>query len=205
MEVIMEAIKMIFNKINEENVDIHHFIQKFQNNEDISENENIGYQLLDHIKTSIKASDVQTITEYLKVFCDADDAEALVNIVDKTLIYFHHCQALRQLENDNIMLAKMLIKEIFEQHLIRFNPDFNEKYSNFQLASKQDMDNIIQSITGLTRYYVYYGFICEYILKDIKEETEISDELAQTYVDTFEAHYHELQMEYLISHLPRNK
>ena len=103
------------------------------------------------------------------------------------------------------MLAKMLIKEIFEQHIIRFNPDFNEKYSNFQLASKQDMNNIIQSIASLTRYYVYYGFIGEYILKDIKEETEISDELAQTYVDTFETHYHELQMEYLISHLPRNK
>ena len=197
----MNELEIIFNKIKEEKIDLSQFIDDYING---SENDNLYdtcFELLDYLRGIMKSNNELNLNEILKQYVSKEIASKLIEIVSNTLIHYIHFQPVRTLEIDHLMIMQMVIKDIFEHYMIRFDPNFIKQYNNYLFSSEEDLKNIIVTTEKLTMYYISYGFESAYVNDDFQNETGISDELVKTYTDCFELYYKELREEYIVSKL----
>lgn len=197
----MDRIKKIVKEIKDEKVDVDKFINKVMSKEEITQKEQICYKLLDIVRDVKKSNSDIDIGKILETYISKHTSCSIIKIVENSLIHYNNCKALRELEEKNIVIAKMLIKDIFERCIVRFDPYFCNNYQIYNLNNETELEMIATSLETLTMYYISYGYIDTYICNDIKDEINISDELCLEYVKCYERNYCSLRNEYIISKL----
>lgn len=123
-----------------------------------------------------------------------DDCQWLLEDVKKSLEFFFVFSELREIQNKNEDQAKKIIDYFYTNVIAYFDREFANAYVEFGFKTGESFFNTARALDALTEYYVSQHFAMGAIRKDIKEETEFSDNICDYLVDKICEYYHTLQL-----------
>lgn len=130
--------------------------------------------------------------------CLDENAEWIVKLIKNTLYAYIRLQEYRQLINEDEEKGKQLLKYLFDNAIVRYDPEFYLQYKKWGLSSPKQLLKIASIFRGLTRYYIERRWAIQAIKKDLLDETGISDIVCDYYVELYEQNYMTLQLNYII-------
>lgn len=130
--------------------------------------------------------------------CLNEDAKWIVKLIKNTLYAYIGLQEYRQLINENEEKGRQLLKYVFDNAIVRYDPDFYLQYKKWGIGSPKQLLKIASIFRGLTGYYIERRFAIQAIKKDLLEETGINDTVCEYYIELYEQNYMTLQLNYII-------
>lgn len=127
-----------------------------------------------------------------------EDAEWIFKLIKDTLYAYIELQEYRQLANKNEEKAKQLLKYIFDNAIIRYDPEFHLQYKKWRFNSPKQLLRIASIFRGLTEYYIERRYTTHAIKKDLLKETGISDTVCDYYIEIYEQNYTTMQLNYVV-------
>lgn len=133
--------------------------------------------------------------------CLDKEANWIVELIENTLYAYVRLQEYRKLIKEDEEKGKQLLKYVFDNTIVRYDPDFHLQYKKWGLSSSKQLLEIASIFRGLTVYYVERRFAVQAIKKDMLEETGISDTVCDYYIELYEQNYMTLQLNHIIMQL----
>lgn len=133
--------------------------------------------------------------------CLDKEANWIVELIENTLYAYVRLREYRKLIKEDEEKGKQLLKYVFDNTIVRYDPDFHLQYKKWGLSSSKQLLEIASIFRGLTVYYVERRFAVQAIKKDMLEETGISDTVCDYYIELFEQNYMTLQLNHIIMQL----
>ena len=130
--------------------------------------------------------------------CLDKEANWIVELIENTLYAYVRLQEYRKLIKEDEEKGKQLLKYVFDNTIVRYDPDFHLQYKKWGLSSSKQLLEIASIFRGLTVYYVERRFAVQAIKKDMLEETGISDTVCDYYIELYEQNYMTLQLNHII-------
>lgn len=130
--------------------------------------------------------------------CLNENAEWIVKLIKNTLYAYIRLQEYRQLINEDEENGKRLLKYVFDNAIVRYDPDFHLQYKKWGLSSSKQLLKIASIFRGLTEYYIERRFAIQAIKKDLLAETGVSNAVCDYYIEMYEENYMTLQLNYII-------
>ena len=100
----------------------------------------------------------------------------------------------------NIEMAKNFMRSAFENYVLRFDPAFLNKCSEYGMK-KEEMNNFLKTVDALTTYYISRHYTKEAIRKDFNLETGFELDLCDFYAGLVEENYMVLLMNNIMDRL----
>lgn len=129
------------------------------------------------------------------------EANWIVELIENTLYAYVRLREYRKLIKEDEEKGKQLLKYVFDNTIVRYDPDFHLQYKKWGLSSSKQLLEIASIFRGLTVYYVERRFAVQAIKKDMLEETGISDTVCDYYIELYEQNYMTLQLNHIIMQL----
>lgn len=133
--------------------------------------------------------------------CVGEDGNWLLEDIRKSLIAFFSLSFLREMQKDNPEKGKNVIKYLFENVVLYFDPQFANVYLEFGFESLDMFIDTARTIDGLIGYYISHHYTMEAIKKDLKDETEFSDHVCDYVVGLIKENYQTLQLNVIMDSL----
>lgn len=133
--------------------------------------------------------------------CLDKEANWIVELIENTLYAYVRLREYRKLIKEDEEKGKQLLKYVFDNTIVRYDPDFHLQYKKWGLSSSKQLLEIASIFRGLTVYYVERRFAVQAIKKDMLEETGISDTVCDYYIELYEQNYMTLQLNHIIMQL----
>lgn len=133
--------------------------------------------------------------------CLDTEANWIVELIENTLYAYVRLREYRKLIKEDEEKGKQLLKYVFDNTIVRYDPDFHLQYKKWGLSSSKQLLEIASIFRGLTVYYVERRFAVQAIKKDMLEETGISDTVCDYYIELYEQNYMTLQLNHIIMQL----
>lgn len=154
--------------------------------------------LITELRDIKKADNKELFGKFEQQIADDKFFELFNTYTENTLIFYRNLEELRQ---KNVMTQekiKLFLGDVFKNHIIRFDPEFVERYADYNLSSEEEAENAIQSINSLTEYYIRRLYVTKYIIGDFKDETGFSDDLCKYYAELLDENYQEIKFNILL-------
>lgn len=133
--------------------------------------------------------------------CLDKEANWIVELIENTLYAYVRLREYRKLIKEDEEKGKQLLKYVFDNTIVRYDPDFHLQYKKWGLSSSKQLLEMASIFRGLTVYYVERRFAVQAIKKDMLEETGISDTVCDYYIELYEQNYMTLQLNHIIMQL----
>lgn len=199
----MEMIRKKIDELNQLNSDWVNMIKKLEEENQNVPDENIELlmktfmELLDLCKEEYK-TDEGILKNGLNNSMNKDDAQWLFDIVNSSLKIYRITVPLRELQNENKEKVKMVIQYIFDNVILRYDPQFIENFVVYELCDEDELTNIARIMDLLTKYYIMKHFTGRAIKEDFQNETELIGDICDYYVSLVERNYLTLQLNNLL-------
>ena len=195
----MEQLKSMIQKLSDADKEWGNIIQKYIREDVEPQNKDVLKIFDDFMNCACekyKTSPEELENELNK--CLGEDAKWIFKLIEDTLYAYIGLQEYRQLINANEEKGKQLLKYIFDNAIIRYDPDFYLQYKKWELSSPKQLFKIASIFRGLTEYYIERRFTVSAIRKDLLDETGIGDLVRDYYIEIYEQNYMTLQLNYII-------
>ncbi|MBP3460456.1 MAG: hypothetical protein J6K58_14735 [Lachnospiraceae bacterium] len=161
--------------------------------------------LISEVRKMVKNDEEESL-EMLSQYVENDQlCKDIIAFSRFTLMHYKNFAIVRQLEESNRELAAVLFQNIMDKFVLRLDFDFQETYEIYNAKSEEEFYDFLESYDTLVSYYVQRHYSRKAIVKDIIEETEISDEDAEVFADLIGRNYRDLQLNLIIDSLQKNK
>lgn len=158
-------------------------------------------QLLSVLRQELKAEDPAIVREYLQSLnVQSETAGKLIEDANSMLRIYKELLLLRELEDRNDESVRGLLSTIYNKYIVRFEPGYLGNFAN----EKYDQDafgNLVASITYLTDYYIARSYSMKGIVRDLEDESGLSQENCEYWGELIEQNYSMLKMNYIVSEL----
>lgn len=128
--------------------------------------------------------------------CLGENAEWIIKLIRNTLYTYIRLREYRQIIDEE--KGRQLLKYVFDNTIVRYDPDFFMQYKKWGLSSPKQLLKIASIFRGLTGYYIERRLTIRAIKKDLLDETGISDAVCDYYIELYEQNYMTLQLNYII-------
>lgn len=108
---------------------------------------------------------------------------------------------IQKLSYQNEDLAKAMIKDIFENYILRLDYEIYERYKYLDESYENGTKRIFSALDRLTDYYTEHLLVQKEVQNDLKEETGIAEEVCAYYAQLYEDNFKELKMNLLLNKL----
>lgn len=125
----------------------------------------------------------------------------LLDDIQQSLQAFFSLTYFRKLQKQDQKKAKTIIKYLWENAIVLFDPQFANAYLEFGFDNPDTFVSTARTLDGLISYYVHRHFTLSAIKADLKDETEIDDSICDYIVSLIENDYQKLQMNVIIDGL----
>lgn len=130
--------------------------------------------------------------------CLGENAEWIIKLIRNTLYTYIRLREYRQIIDEDEEKGRQLLKYVFDNTIVRYDPDFFMQYKKWGLSSPKQLLKIASIFRGLTGYYIERRLTIRAIKKDLLDETGISDAVCDYYIELYEQNYMTLQLNYII-------
>ncbi len=162
-------------------------------------------ELITEVRSMVKNNEEEEIKLLPQYVGNDQLCKDIIGFSRFSLMHYKNFMIVRELEENNKELAAVLFQNIMDKYVLRLDFDFQETYAVYQAESEEKFYDLLESYDTLVTYYVQRHYSRKAIVKDIIEETEISNEAAEIFADLIERNYKDLQINLIIDGLKRNK
>lgn len=198
MKLFEAKLKELYD-VNENWIQIiNHYI-----NEDDSSNEKIKVitelfsELLVYGKAEYK-KDAEALIKLTEKAAGHEDGKWLIGMIQGTLRMYLATAALRYMQKKNEEKAKMVLQYLFDNVILRFDPQFSEKYKSFGFEKEDEFEELAHMLDSITQYYTRRHFTNKVIKEDFMNETELNESICEYFAGLIERNYLSLQLNCLI-------
>lgn len=172
------------------------------NDEDIPEAVDVQMnRLMYELRAVLKTG---AVDEVLQCLCEAGTkpamAELLVKNVKKSLEFYFNFLPLRHLEKQDKILLKGLLSSIYQKYIIRFERGYLSQIEIGEIK-REELYNIADRIDYLTDYYVSRSYTKKGIVRDLIDESGLSEESCEYWADLIDQNYLLLKLNYITEEL----
>lgn len=125
----------------------------------------------------------------------------LKNQVDISMIYYRMLRPIQKLSCHDKELAKKMIKDIFENYILRLDYKIYERYKYLDEIYENGAKKVFSAMDRLTDYYVERLLVQKEVQIDFKEETGIEEEVCAYYAQLYEKNFKELKLNLILNKL----
>ena len=111
---------------------------------------------------------------------------------------------LRELEDRSDESVRGLLSTIYNKYIVRFEPGYLNNFAN-KKYDEEVLGNLVACITYLTDYYIARSYTMQGIIKDLEDESGLSQENCEYWGELIEQNYSMLKMNYIVSELGKIK
>ncbi len=162
-------------------------------------------RLLNVLRQELKAEEPETVREYLRLLKVRNEtAEKLIKTAKSMLQIYMEFSLLRELEDRSDESVRGLLSTIYNKYIVRFEPGFLNNFAN-KKYDEEVLGNLVACITYLTDYYIARSYTMQGIIKDLEDESGLSQENCEYWGELIEQNYSMLKMNYIVSELGKIK
>lgn len=121
--------------------------------------------------------------------------------IDNSLALYYAGEPLRVLEIKDIEKAYKLVDLVFEQAMLRYNPQIANNYEEFYFESKDTFVSILNVFESLCTFIVSRNLYRTAITEAISVNLRLSEKLCQYISDTIDRNFEHLQIKMLVEKL----
>lgn len=124
----------------------------------------------------------------------------LKSVEDSLEIYFSFEQ-LRIIQERSLSEAEEILRYLFENVIIYYNPKFPRKYRDFGFETVSKFLDMTIGLNGLVDFYIRSRYTIDIIKEDLADETGLKEELCELVAGIIKENYQTLQMGLIMSYL----
>ena len=162
-------------------------------------------RLLNVLRQELKAEEPETVREYLRLLKVRNEtAEKLIKTAKSMLQIYMEFSLLRELEDRSDESVRGLLSTIYNKYIVRFEQGYLNNFAN-KKHDEEVLGNLVACITYLTDYYIARSYTMQGIIKDLEDESGLSQENCEYWGELIEQNYSMLKMNYIVSELGKIK
>lgn len=121
--------------------------------------------------------------------------------IEKRLSAYHAIEPLRIIDKTDPEKALNMVDLIYEQAIIRYNPDLDEHFSEYDLADKDTFADIINVLISLTTFIVTRNLYSTAIYDAICLNTRLTASMCQHIADKIEQNFDQIRFRLIMEKL----
>lgn len=124
--------------------------------------------------------------------------------IDKILEAYNAINPLRVLEIQDIQKAKKLVDIIFDQVILRLNPNVQDRYAEFGLGNQEEFFNVGGVLNSICTVIVSQNLHKDAMSGMIRFNTRLSREISEYISDKIDQNFESLKMQLILKKLYPN-
>ncbi|MCI8994384.1 MAG: hypothetical protein HFI31_02895 [Lachnospiraceae bacterium] len=126
--------------------------------------------------------------------------EALMEETERTLRFYIQFEPLRDLDSRDRVALKGLILSIYQKYIVRLEPGYI-KMLNLEGIRSEELQEIARYMDYMTDFYVSRSYTRWGIIRDLLDESGLSEEICDYWAELIEQNYMQLKMNYIVESL----
>ena len=130
-----------------------------------------------------------------------DKGNWILKSVEDSLETYFSFEQLRIIQERSLSEAEEILRYLFENVIIYYNPKFPRKYRDFGFETVSKFLDMTIGLNGLVDFYIRSRYTIDFIKEDLADETGLKEELCELVAGIIKENYQTLQMGLIMSYL----
>ena len=130
-----------------------------------------------------------------------DKGNWILKSVEDSLETYFSFEQLRIIQERSLSEAEEILRYLFENVIIYYNPKFPRKYRDFGFETVSKFLDMTIGLNGLVDFYIRSRYTIDIIKEDLADETGLKEELCELLAGIIKENYQTLQMGLIMSYL----
>ena len=130
-----------------------------------------------------------------------DKGNWILKSVEDSLETYFSFEQLRIIQERSLSEAEEILRYLFENVIIYYNPKFPRKYRDFGFETVSKFLDMTIGLNGLVDFYIRSRYTIDIIKEDLADETGLKEELCELVAGIIKENYQTLQMGFIMSYL----
>ena len=130
-----------------------------------------------------------------------DKGNWILKSVEDSLETYFSFEQLRIIQERSLSEAEEILRYLFENLIIYYNPKFPRKYRDFGFETVSKFLDMTIGLNGLVDFYIRSRYTIDIIKEDLADETGLKEELCELVAGIIKENYQTLQMGLIMSYL----
>ena len=130
-----------------------------------------------------------------------DKGNWILKSVEDSLETYFSFEQLRIIQERSLSEAEEILRYLFENVIIYYNPKFPRKYRDFGFETVSKFLDMTIGLNGLVDFYIRSRYTIDIIKEDLADETGLEEELCELVAGIIKENYQTLQMGLIMSYL----
>ncbi len=130
-----------------------------------------------------------------------DKGNWILKSVEDSLETYFSFEQLRIIQERSLSEAEEILRYLFENVIIYYNPKFPRKYRDFGFETVSKFLDMTIGLNGLVDFYIRSRYTIDSIKEDLADETGLKEELCELVAGIIKENYQTLQMGLIMSYL----
>ena len=130
-----------------------------------------------------------------------DKVNWILKSVEDSLETYFSFEQLRIIQERSLSEAEEILRYLFENVIIYYNPKFPRKYRDFGFETVSKFLDMTIGLNGLVDFYIRSRYTIDIIKEDLADETGLKEELCELVAGIIKENYQTLQMGLIMSYL----
>lgn len=130
-----------------------------------------------------------------------DKGNWILKSVEDSLETYFSFEQLRIIQGRSLSEAEEILRYLFENVIIYYNPKFPRKYRDFGFETVSKFLDMTIGLNGLVDFYIRSRYTIDIIKEDLADETGLKEELCELVAGIIKENYQTLQMGLIMSYL----
>ena len=130
-----------------------------------------------------------------------DKGNWILKSVEDSLETYFSFEQLRIIQERSLSEAEEILRYLFENVIIYYNPKFPRKYRDFGFETVSKFLDMKIGLNGLVDFYIRSRYTIDIIKEDLADETGLKEELCELVAGIIKENYQTLQMGLIMSYL----
>ena len=130
-----------------------------------------------------------------------DKGNWILKSVEDSLETYFSFEQLRIIKERSLSESEEILRYLFENVIIYYNPKFPRKYRDFGFETVSKFLDMTIGLNGLVDFYIRSRYTIDIIKEDLADETGLKEELCELVAGIIKENYQTLQMGLIMSYL----
>ena len=130
-----------------------------------------------------------------------DKGNWILKSVEDSLETYFSFEQLRIIQERSLSEAEEILRYLFENVIIYYNPKFPRKYRDFGFETVSKFLDMTIGLNGLVDFYIRSRYTIDIIKEDLADETGLKEEVCELVAGIIKENYQTLQMGLIMSYL----
>lgn len=146
----------------------------------------------------------EVLEELQRAGVSVEAAEQLTRETQRSLRFYIRFEPLRKLDSQDRVALKGMLTSIYQKYIVRLEPGYVKRLK-LEGCRSEELQEMAQAMDYLTDFYVSRSYTRWGIIRDLLDESGLSEESCDYWAELIEQNYMQLKMNYIVESLENIK